>query len=162
MTRRNRLLPIAATTLVAVTMTGAPPAWAASTTDLISRSSGGARGSCQSLDPQSSANGRLIVFSSCASNFAKNDDNGSDDVFLRNRTTGKLLLISQRRHSSHVANGASSDAAISGDGRFIAFVSSATDLVAGDGNNFKDVFRYDTKTDTMLLVSRTNGGHAGN
>jgi Tol biopolymer transport system component len=54
------------------------------------------------------------------------------------------------------------DAAISGDGRYVAFVSDAADLVRGDGNRTADIFLFDTKTRITELVSRGENGGAAN
>jgi Tol biopolymer transport system component len=60
------------------------------------------------------------------------------------------------------ANGVSTWSSISGDGRYVAFASSATNLVAGDVNGVRDVFVRDTQTGTTTLVSRATGGAIGN
>lgn len=59
-------------------------------------------------------------------------------------------------------NGASEHPAISADGRFIAFASDASNLVANDGNGRTDVFVHDRTTDVTTLVSRTRSGASGN
>jgi Tol biopolymer transport system component len=59
-------------------------------------------------------------------------------------------------------NRSSYDAAISGDGRYVAFVSEAADLVRGDENRTADIFLFDTKTRITLLVSRSENGGAAN
>lgn len=56
-----------------------------------------------------------------------------------------------------VPNQASDSPKLSADGRYVAFSSSATNLVAGDGNGVRDVFRRDTQTGETLLVSRADG-----
>ena len=55
-------------------------------------------------------------------------------------------------------NGTSTNAVISGDGRYVAFMSSANNLVPGDTNWTLDVFRYDRLTDTIARVSVASGG----
>jgi Tol biopolymer transport system component len=59
-------------------------------------------------------------------------------------------------------NASSYDAAISGDGRYVAFVSEATDLVRADGNRAPDIFLFDIRTRTTVLVSRSEGGRPAN
>src|SRR5205807_8384389 len=59
-------------------------------------------------------------------------------------------------------NGASLSSALSADGRFVAFVSAATDLVAGDTNGVSDVFVHDRQTGTTERVSVASGGAQGN
>ena len=58
-------------------------------------------------------------------------------------------------------NQVSTGAAISGDGRYVAFTSSATNLVAGDTNGTRDVFVRDTQTGTTTLVSKATNGTIG-
>ncbi len=68
--------------------------------------------------------------------------------------------------SSVASNGAAADAesqpvasgAISDNGRYVVFVSHATNLVANDTNAHADVFRHDNQTGTTLRVSVTNAG----
>ncbi len=118
------------------------------TLKLISQGSAAANGA--SSVKAISQDGRFVVFTSTASNLVAGDSNGAiDDVFLWDRTNNALSLVSTG------GNGASSDAVISADGRFIAFTSAATNLVAGvtDTNASTDVFRFDTTTKTITLVS---------
>jgi Tol biopolymer transport system component len=69
-------------------------------------------------------------------------------------------------YSERINNGYSSSAALSADGRYVAFSSDAPDLVAGDTNNMGDVFRHDRQTGETILISRrldglsaTDGAH---
>ena len=84
--------------------------------------------------------GRFITFESYATNLVPGDTNGVRDVFLRDRqlrTTDRLSVSA----SDKQANGESYEPVISGgDGRFVAFSSSATNLVHGDTNTSDDVF----------------------
>ena len=82
-----------------------------------------------------------------------NDRNGTFDVFVRDRAAGKTLLVSVNRDGTRSGNGASLAASISADGRFVAFESSAGDLVANDTNNAADVFVRDLVAGTTTLVS---------
>src|SRR5438093_5047967 len=59
-------------------------------------------------------------------------------------------------------DGASLSSALSADGRFVAFVSAATDLVAADTNGVSDVFVHDRQTGTTERVSVASGGAQGN
>src|ERR1041385_3750981 len=77
-----------------------------------------------------SADGRFIVFVSRADNLVANDHNGAFDVFVRDRALDKTFLVSVDAGGTHSGNGASLAASISADGRFVAFESSASDLVA--------------------------------
>ncbi len=67
------------------------------------------------------------------------DTNGDDDVFVHDRQTGTTTRVSVRS-SGRQGNSHSFSPSISGDGRFVAFDSAASNLVPGDTNGFKDVF----------------------
>ncbi|HET6164505.1 MAG TPA: hypothetical protein VFG37_12610, partial [Planctomycetota bacterium] len=93
--------------------------------------------------PSLSSDGRRLAFRSFATNLVSNDTNGVGDVFLRDRTTGTTERVSVDASEAE-ADGESFSAAISGDGRIVAFTSIATNLIAGDTNSFYDVFVRDT------------------
>src|SRR5256884_5516767 len=105
------------------------------------------------LDAGISADGRFIVFVSRADNLVPNDRNGTFDVFVRDRAAGKTILVSVNRDGTRSGNGASLAASVSADGRFVAFESSASDLVANDTNNAQDIFVRDLVAGTTTLVS---------
>lgn len=89
-----------------------------------------------------STNNRYALFESSASNLVPGDTNGSSDIFVRDLLQGTTLLVSANT-SGTPANGASSSPAMTPDGRYVAFASSATDLVPGDTNRIQDVFVRD-------------------
>ncbi len=145
---------------------GVPPTAHAGQLDLLSRipprrasdAVGGASGSAAL-----SANGRWTVFFSAAANLSPGqiDDNQGGDVFLYDRISGTVTLVSHTARSDRTAGDQACEYAcnrpvISADGRWIAFVSQATDLVprklrAGRSN----VFLYDRITGATILVSRS-------
>jgi Tol biopolymer transport system component len=86
-----------------------------------------------------SATGRYIAFGSRAANLVRSDTNGVPDVFVHDVETGETVRVSVA-DDGRQANDASFVAGISGDGRVVAFVSSASNLVPGDANNGRDVF----------------------
>ncbi|MGG6266473.1 Calx-beta domain-containing protein [Leptolyngbya sp. AN03gr2] len=98
-----------------------------------------------------SEDGRYIVFTSAAPEIVNGDTNGVADVFLRDRQTNTTTLISR---GTEIANGASGNAIISANGRYIVFTSAASNLVAGDSNNAIDIFWVDRETQAIRLVSR--------
>jgi Tol biopolymer transport system component len=112
-----------------------------------------------------SHNGRRVAFATEADNMlALVDTNMASDVFLRDRTTGQLELISinDSATSPGPGNDASLRPAVSGDGRFVAFESYATDLAA-TGTIHKDrIFVRDTTTQTTVCVSLTDAGGLAN
>lgn len=98
------------------------------------------------------ADGSLVAFSSDATNLVAHDSNQVRDVFVRDRAAGTTERVSVSS-AEEQANGASSAPAISGTGQFVAFSSSATNLVPGDGNRRLDVFVHDRVGGTTERVS---------
>ena len=110
-----------------------------------------------------SADGRFIAFMSDADDIVPNDTNQVRDVFVCDLLIGTNLLVSVATNESNSGDGVSYDPAISGDGRYVAFSSSAANLVTGDTNNATDVFVRDLVNGTTMLVSvSTNGVTGGN
>lgn len=114
-----------------------------------------------------SSDGRFALFTSAATDLvAGSDTNAAEDVYLWDRLTGVTSLVS---HSAGQATSAANQGALatslSADGRFVAFSSRATDLVAGqaDSNGGSDVFLYDRVSGTSVLISHAAGlpTHAG-
>jgi Tol biopolymer transport system component len=99
-----------------------------------------------------STNAHYIAFASEADNLVEMDTNGVRDVFLCDLDAGTNVLVSVSQ-DGFVGNGVSTDPAISGDGRYVAFTSAATNLVSGDTNNALDVFVRDLQAGTTTLVS---------
>jgi Tol biopolymer transport system component len=132
-------------------------------TERVSVSSAGVEGNVEgsSGDARISANGRWVVFSSSCNNLVSDDTNDKRDVFLRDLERGRTFLIS-RGYLGQGANGHSSSPSVSDDGHLIAFVSSADNLVTGDGNGREDVFLYDRHTGRMRRVSAASDGTEAN
>ena len=97
-----------------------------------------------SLNPACSADGRYVAFSSDAANLVTGDTNASRDVFVYDRQTGVTEGVSCG--NGNQADGQSDTPSISADGRYVAFTSDATNLVASDANGKADVFVYDRQT----------------
>jgi Tol biopolymer transport system component len=114
-----------------------------------------------SSSPAISADGRYVAFQSGASNLVPDDTNDAGDIFVYDRTTGAVELISLAEDGSQ-ANDASGEPGISADGRWVVFSSIATNLVAEDTNGLQDVFLRDRRTGRTSLVSAAVGGGAGN
>ncbi len=110
-----------------------------------------------SSQPDLSADGRRLVFTSDADDLVRGDDNAHEDVFVRDLATATTTLVSAARDGGF-ANGDSSAPAISADGRFVSFSSRASDLVSRDANRRADVFLRDLKTARTTLVSVARGG----
>ncbi|MFD7073332.1 TolB family protein [Nocardioides sp. NPDC059952] len=133
----------------------------AGTTERASVSSDGTEGNAHSDRPVVSANGRYVAFDSSASNLVPGDVNGRPDVFVHDRETGTTELVSATATGAG-GNGISYAASISSDGRYVAYYSSASDLVAGDTNRAQDVFVRDRQTGTTERVSVGAGGAQSN
>src|SRR5262249_14375776 len=99
-------------------------------------------GNGSSTEAVISGDGNYIAFSSNSSDLVANDGNFSIDVLVYERAAGTIVLAS-RNTGTGSGNGASSGPSISDDGRYVAFQSTATNLVANDANGNQDVFVYD-------------------
>lgn len=108
-------------------------------TEMISVSDEGIQGVRESYAPTISADGRYVVFVSYADNLVPGDKNNERDVFLRDVHTGTTVRVSVGDLGDEGA-GLSYGPAISADGKRIAFVSDAENLVDGDRNHEGDVF----------------------
>jgi Tol biopolymer transport system component len=111
--------------------------------------------------PALSGNGRFVAFDSLADNLVPGDTNGVDDVFVRDRTAGTTTRVSVSSAGGQ-GNGASGWASISGDGRYVAFQSDATNLVPGDSNGATDIFVHDMVTGKTTRVSVSSAGALAN
>jgi Tol biopolymer transport system component len=125
---------------------------AAPKTERVSVSSAGREGKKDSLDASISANGRFVAFESAAPNLVKGDTNDAYDVFVRDRATGTTTRVSVSS-AGRQGRADSYEPSISANGRFVAFESTARNLVKGDGNGYADVFVHDRATGTTTRVS---------
>jgi Tol biopolymer transport system component len=124
-------------------------------------------GSGTSDSPAVSSDGRYVAFLSDADNLLDGvpsaDPNGVADAFLVDTTLGTIRLVSDNPVSGLPGDGPAVAVDISGDGRWVAFASAATNLVPNDVNDARDVFLYDALNDTLQLVSRKGvAGAQGN
>jgi Tol biopolymer transport system component len=111
--------------------------------------------------PAMSADGRFVAFASGGSNLVAGDTNGHTDVFVRDRVAQVTRRISVGPGGQQ-ANRGSRDPAISADGRFVAFSSYASNLVAGDTNGHADVFVRDRRAQLTRRVSVGPAGQQAN
>ncbi|WP_053764206.1 S8 family serine peptidase [Streptomyces sp. AS58] len=126
------------------------------TTERVSVASDGTPGNGLSSPPSLSGDGRYAVFHSDADNLVPRDTNNDTDVFLHDRRTGTTVRISQAR-SGEPAQGNSREQSVSADGRYVAFQSTAGDIVPGDTDGLADVFVHDRETGTTTLAGRPDG-----
>jgi Tol biopolymer transport system component len=131
----------------------------------VSVSNGEADGA--SFAPQISGDGRYVAYESYATNLVPGDTNGMSDLFVYDRVTGDTRRISSTP-TGGPATGDSADASISNDGRYVAYDSTAPDLVPGDTNDHGDVFLWDRATNRTSRISigpakngSTGQGNAG-
>jgi Tol biopolymer transport system component len=111
-------------------------------TERVSVSTAGTQGNIHSDRVSISADGRFVAFQSLAGNLVVGDTNGTYDIFVRDRQLGTTERASVNSAGLQVNSG-SEISAIFSDGRFVAFQSLATNLVAGDFNYKVDVFVRD-------------------
>jgi hypothetical protein len=129
------------------------------TTTRVSVSSAGAQGNGNSWQwAKISDDGRYVAFPSDATNLVPNDTNGWTDIFVHDRQTGTTRLVSVGPGGIQGDNYAQYDVAISGNGRFVAFNSYATNLVPNDTNNQSDLFVHDLLTGTTTRENVTAAG----
>jgi Domain of unknown function DUF11/WD40-like Beta Propeller Repeat len=134
----------------------------AAETTRISVSSSGKQGNKSShLDNSINANGRYLAFDSDATNLVAGDTNGRRDIFVHDRQTKHTSRISISS-SGKQGNNESGSPSISADGRFVAFQSFASNLVAGDLNGAPDIFVHDRQSKRTTLVSIASSGRQGN
>lgn len=134
------------------------------TTRLSTLPGGGqANGPC--VESSMTPDARFVAFATKASNFDPvHDLNGAWDVYWRDNLTGQVLLCS-RTPAGFAGNGCcgvggSARPSISADGRYVAFQSYSSDLVAFDANGpfIPDIYRFDVITGQVVLVSQSSAG----
>jgi hypothetical protein len=141
---------------------------ATGTATLVSESTtaAGQRGNNQSFEPVISADGAFVAFSSFATDLVAGGGPGTRNVYLWERATGTATLVSQSAAAAgQRGNANSTTPAISAGGAFVAFTSSATDLVAGSsGLPLSNVYRWERATGTVTLVTESTAaaGQRGN
>jgi Tol biopolymer transport system component len=129
-------------------------------TERVSVSSEGAQGTglpCWSEMPSMSSDGRYVAFMSGAANMVSGDTNGGLDVFVRDRQTGQTTRVSVASDGTE-GIGSATRPAVSADGRYVAFQSTAGNLVGGDSNNQEDIFVHDRQTGHTERVSVATDG----
>jgi archaellum component FlaF (FlaF/FlaG flagellin family) len=111
-------------------------------TSRVSVTSSGIQGNSGSYWPFISADGRYVAFDSAANNLVPGDTNNIQDMFVHDRQTGQISRVSVASDGTQ-ANDRSYAPSVSADGRYVAFVAEASNLVPGDTNGFPDVFVHD-------------------
>ncbi|MBN1618584.1 PD40 domain-containing protein [Candidatus Dojkabacteria bacterium] len=129
-------------------------------TKLVSVSSSGEQGNDKSTLPSISDDGRYITFQSDATNLVLGDSNEKTDIFLHDMQTGETKLVSVSS-SGEQGNSESRIPSISGDGKFVAFESYATNFDPEHGNSSLDIFVHDMTTGETKIVSVSSEGVKG-
>ena len=88
------------------------------------------------------------------------DTNGAIDVFVHDRQTGQTTRVSVASDGTQ-GNDHSFVSSLSADGRYVAFTSLASNLVAGDTNGTSDAFVHDRQTGQTTRVSVGERRHPG-
>jgi Tol biopolymer transport system component len=118
---------------------------ATGTTERVSVASDESEGNGFTSGPALSADGRYAGFASGATNLVEEDTNEGWDLFLRDRERGATERVSVAADGNEANDGSLTASAIGGNGRYVAFASSASNLVAGDTNGQTDVFVRERK-----------------
>ncbi|MGQ7848734.1 thrombospondin type 3 repeat-containing protein [Granulosicoccus sp. 3-233] len=130
------------------------------TLELISTSGGPSpfKGNFDSVEPSISSDGRFVAFRSSATNLHPDDSDTIHDIFVFDRDTESLELISTSGGTLPVkGNSNSYEPSISADGRYVAFRSDASNLHSGDTDTVPDIFVFDRDTDSLELISTAGG-----
>jgi Tol biopolymer transport system component len=146
--------------VLAGTLLAGEPRVPAQETTRVSVDSAGSEALGYSICDSISADGWFVAFWSDAPNLVSDDTNGVEDLFVHDRGTGITERVSVDSSGAQ-GNGWSGQGSLSADGRFIAFSSSSTNLVAGDVNGMQDVFLRDRWAGTTELVSVDSSGAQG-
>jgi hypothetical protein len=134
-------------------------------TTRVSTDSAGIETNANSEEPAISGDGRYVAFQSGATNLVAGDTNAMSDVFVKDRQTGTTTRVStdsagiQGNYNSFTTRIFNDGRYISADGRYVAFESAATNLVAGDTNWLIDIFVKDLQTGTTTRVSTDSAGN---
>jgi Tol biopolymer transport system component len=124
---------------------------------LTSTDEAGADARDNSFDPSLSADGRYVAFSSWATNLVDGASTSRERIYVKDLETGKIALASTDETGAD-ANGPSSTPSLSADGRYVAFRSSATNLVDGTTTMTDRIYVKDLETGEIALASSDETG----
>ncbi len=126
-------------------------------TERVSVTTSGTQANDFSYEPSMSADGRYVAFYSYATNLVPGDTNGEYDIFEHDRQTGKTTRVSVDANGGQL-NGPSISPSYSADGRYLVFLSYASNLVPNDTNGQPDVFVRDRVTGRSERVNVSSSG----
>lgn len=128
----------------------------------VSINSEGQEGNGHSTEPAISADGRYIIFRSFATNLSTVPNGGWLQIFIHDRQTGITELVSVNSAGEPGLGFYGQYAQVSADGRYVAFASSASNLVPTDTNGVSDIFVRDRQAGITIRVSVSSEGEQGN
>lgn len=128
---------------------------------LVSKGLDGNPGNLGSTSADISKTGRFVIFTSNASNLVAGDTNGRLDAFIFDRTEDSITRIS-KSFSGGELNGASYAAGISPNGRYVTWLTYASNVSDSDTDTFGDVYLYDRLSDSSELISVSSDEEKGN
>jgi Tol biopolymer transport system component len=131
-------------------------------TERISVGPGGRQSNDRSVYATLSADGRFVAFVSSATNLVRGDTNKVWDVFVRDRLRGTTVRASVGPGGRQANRDSGTPPSVSADGRYVAFATYASNLVAADTNRRVDVFVHDLRTGLTQRVSLGPGRRQGN
>lgn len=124
-------------------------------TELVSTNTLGGIANGESLEPSISSDGRFVAFTSTAWDIVPNDSPDSQQVFERNLELGKTVRVSENWVGVK-SNWPSTNPSISGDGRYVAFESKASNLVGGTNIQYSKIFLREVPSNAIFLASATS------
>ena len=127
-------------------------------TERISLDSNEVQANNSSFNPSISADGRFVAFNSGATNLVSGDTNARTDVFVRDRATGVTTRVTVNSNGVEADRGGR-EGSISGDGRYVAFSSLATNLMDEEPYGYDHVFVHDRQTGATTLASIESDGY---
>jgi len=130
------------------------------TTEIVSVHTDGTQATRGSGNQSISNNGRYVVFITFDAALVADDTNGIGDIFVRDIVDGITTRVSLSS-AGEEGNNVSGSASISGDGRYVAFASLASNLVTNDTNAMEDIFVKDRQTNDVVRVSVSATGVEG-
>jgi hypothetical protein len=158
---RGQFRPALVFALILVVILTLSPETTQAETTIVSRDSAGEQMDGEPYSPVISGNGRIVAFTTLASNLVSGDTNEAADVFVHDRQSGQTTRVSVDSSGAE-ANGGSYEPRLSGDGRYVVFISGATNLVADDTNEEPDVFVHDRQTGATTRVNVSSSGDESN
>ncbi len=136
---------------------------ASGTLTRISEDSMGNQANASAQTPATSGDGRYTVFISAASNLMPGDNNSMSDLFMHDAQTGEIGMLDFNRFGQFPDGAVDwlTPQAISWDGRYVVFASTANDLTPTSGNGLLQVYLVDVSNLTRTLISQAANGGPG-